>query len=98
MASDYSATSSDLLIASGVVANRAAYIIGLTLVPAAAACSVVLQNDPAAAQGVVLAKLVAPANGPSVQLELSQPIEATKGIFGTISGASAAFIVHYSLR
>ncbi len=90
-------TSSDLLTADTAVVPRGAFLHGVSLIPAAAACSVIIYDNASAASGTVLAKPSGVANGASVDLFFNYPVCANKGIYADVSGSGAAFIVYYSL-
>lgn len=93
------ATSSGLRTSSANIVDKEATITGLILIPAAAACSIILYNDAgtAAVSGQELIKLNGLANGESVSVSFDHPIHANKGINAVVAGAGAAFIVLYTL-
>lgn len=91
------ANSSGLKTANAAIATRNCRLLGVTLIPAAAASSVVIYDNTSAASGTVLAKLGAVANGESVQIWFEDGVEALNGLYAVISGASAEYIVHYAL-
>lgn len=93
----YYVTSSGLQTADAAIAARGGFIHAVTVIPAAAASSVVLYDNATAASGLELAKVAAVANGVSVHYNFAEPICANKGIFADVSGSGAAYIVYYSL-
>lgn len=89
--------SSGLKSADAVINARPCYITAVTLIPAAADCSVILYDDAAGANGTVLAKVslfTALAQG-SQTVTFNQPIQALKGIYADVSGSGANYIVHF---
>lgn len=94
---EYYVTSSDLQTASAVIAATGALVHGITLIPAAAASTLTVYDNASAASGTVIEKAVAPASGASVHVSFDQPRCANTGIYAAISGAAAAYIIHYSL-
>lgn len=89
-------TSSDLLTADTAVCATSGLLYGVTLIPAAAASTVVIYDNPSAASGKVMAKVQAVANGESVYIGFNSPVGANTGIYADVAGASAAFIVHFA--
>lgn len=90
-------TSSGSLAASAAVAARPALVTAITLIPAAAACTLTIYDNASAASGTVLAELALLANAKSETIAFNLPIEADKGVYASLSGSGAAAIVHFSL-
>lgn len=90
-------TSSGLKTADAAIVTRACLLHAVELIPAAAASTLVLHDNSGAASGLELAKLSAIANGESVYMTFDNPVRASEGIYANVEGASAAYIVYYSL-
>lgn len=91
-------TTSGLQTADGGGAiTQPCYLHAVTIVPAAAASSIVLYDNATAASGTVLAKVQGVANGETVTQMFDNPVFCSNGIYGDVTGASAAFIFYYSL-
>lgn len=90
------ATTSGVISADGVVTDRPARIMSVTLIPAAAASSIILYDNASAASGTVLAQLSAVANGASVHWSVTAGVVCNFGIYADITGASANAIVYYA--
>lgn len=90
--------SSGELSSSAAVRARPAEFWGIVLIPGSATSSVVIYDDPAAAQGNILGEIsAAAANSASVSLILNVPAEALKGVYCSISGTGAKAIVYSAL-
>ncbi len=88
--------SSGLLTADAAVVARPCLIHAVTLVPAAADSSIIVY-DSAAASGTAVAKITALANAKSEHVVFPHPIQCNTGAYADISGASAGFILYFSL-
>lgn len=89
-------TSSGLKTADATIFGHSALVYGVTLIPAAAASSVVLYDTATGtAAGTEMAKAQAVANGESVTITFNQPVSAENGIYADVTGASAAYIVYF---
>ena len=88
--------SSGLKTADTAIYARPCKIHGIQLIPAAAASSVVVYDNASAASGTVTAKILAVANGESVNYVPLAPIECLNGIYADVGGTDAAFIIHFS--
>lgn len=98
MASMETATSSGLLAASTLVATRRAKLMGITLLQASAASTVIVyDNNAAAASGTVLAQVNNNTNTSTATLYFNFPVEANKGLYAVITGTGANIILHYAL-
>jgi hypothetical protein len=93
----YYITSSGLRTADAAILARGGLVHAVTIIPAAAASSVAIYDNASAGSGTVLAQVNAVANGESVTVEFSNPIAANLGIYADVTGASASYIVHYSI-
>lgn len=91
--------SSGLLTADAVIVGRPCLIHAITLVPAAADSAVVLYDNAASAAGDVLAKVtcITALSDGSKHITFPHPLETLKGAYADVSGASAAYIIYYSL-
>lgn len=94
----YMVTSSDLKSADAVITAVGGYVHAITLIPDGTnACSLVIYDNPAAASGLVLAKLALAATQTAPQtVTFNNPVSANKGIFADVSGTGANYIVYYS--
>lgn len=89
-------TSSGLLTADGAVYAQPCLLHGVVLNPAAAASSVVLYDNQTAASGTVVAKVLAVANGTSIDVIFNNPVVCSNGLYLDITGASADCVVYFS--
>lgn len=94
---DYYVTSSGLLSADAVIMARGGFIHALTIIPAAADCSVAIYDNAASAAGTIRVKISALANGQSNHINFAWPIPMNIGAFADVSGTGANYIVFYSL-
>lgn len=74
---------------SKVVKATSGQLVGVVLSPGTAAATLTLQDDPDSADGTVLVKLVAVANGTSTQFTPCIPYSFSNGCYATISGSGA---------
>lgn len=89
-------TSSNLLVASAAICARPAKLCSAQLIPAAADCTLVIHDNAASGAGNVLLKMSLKANAAGDTAHLTVPIEANNGLYATVTGTGAAFIVHFS--
>lgn len=93
----YYVTSSDLKTADAAILARGGLIHGLTLIPAAADCSVVIYDNASTNSGKVLAKLSGLANTAANNITFNHPVCANLGLYADVTGAAAGYIVYYSI-
>ncbi len=91
------ATSSDQLNASAAIAARPGRVHAVMLTPAAADASIIIYDNPSAASGKILARVDAKASTITQDRVFNVPVESLNGIYASVSGAGATFIIHYSL-
>lgn len=94
----YYATSSGLLSASAAIQAQGGYIHAITLIPAAAASTLTVYDNASAASGTVVAATTAVATGASTTVSFHWPVPANAGIYASVTGTGATFIIHYSLQ
>lgn len=97
------ATSSDLQTSSKAIAAVAAVpatLMGAMLVSDGTnAATLTVYDNASAASGLVLAYLTVPASPTEtvVQLNLPKEIAAKNGIYASVSGTGAKYVIYYSL-
>jgi hypothetical protein len=89
-------TSSSTLSASGAVVTRPCIFHGMILNGAGAAATATLNDNKAAASGIVIEKVQAAA-ATTFSSRQGSPVECSNGLYLTLSGAGAEAIVYYSL-
>lgn len=95
----YNITSSGLQTADAVILATGGFVHAVTLIPAAADCSVVIYDNASSASGTVVAKVTlftALAQG-STTITFQKPVCANAGIYADVAGTGANYIVHYSV-
>ncbi len=89
-------TSSGLQTSSAVVLARPCRIHAVTIVDAAAACTLLVYDNATTNSGTVVAAVNATVNASSNGQSFTVPVECNKGAYAAITGTSAGYIVHYS--
>lgn len=89
--------SSGELAASAVVAARPARLCAVTLTPAAANSTLIIYDNASAASGTILMEMTVLASAKSETISLNFSPEALKGLYASLSGASAKAVVHFAL-
>ncbi len=89
-------TTSGLLSASAAIALQPGQLFSAELYSATAATLTIYDNA-SAASGLVLAQVVIPAGAAMGQLVFNHGIVANQGIYASLTGAGASFVVHYIL-
>lgn len=97
MSSMETCTSSGVLSSNGSITTRRSKIIGLTLIQASAASTLILYDNNSTNSGTVLAQINNTVNSSTQTLVFNLPVEASKGIYAAVTGTGATFIVHYAL-
>ncbi len=87
--------SSGLLAASAVVSNRPAKLCAVTIIDAAAACTVILYDSATTNSGTILAQINATVNASTNSQVFHIPVEALNGIYAAVTGTGVGCIVHF---
>jgi hypothetical protein len=88
------ATSSGLKSASAAILVGPGTLKGLTVVGGSDATTVIVYDNPSAASGTVLEKIVIPA-AESLRVDYSCGVVANSGLYVSIAGTGAGAVVHY---
>lgn len=97
MSVETSKSSGELAVGTTVVVAQVCKLSSLTLVPAAAACTVKVYDNKSAASGTVVLSIAAVANGESNHHTLYLPVECLNGATVVVAGAGAVAILNYQL-
>lgn len=89
-------TSSGLKSSSGVILARPVAIHALTLVDAAAACTLIVYDNATTNSGTVIAQINATTNAATNSVVFNHPVECNNGAYAAVTGSGAGYIVHYS--
>jgi len=89
------ATSSGLKTADAAIMAMPGKLKGLIVIATGAAATVTLYDNASAASGLALAKLVVPADNTQELNFHDCGVVANNGIYADVSGADAAYIVHF---
>lgn len=89
-------TSSGLQTSSAVVSARPCAIHAVTIVDAAAACTLIIYDNATTNSGTVVAQVNATVNASSAAVTFNHPVECSRGAYAALTGTSAGYIVHYS--
>ncbi len=88
-------TSSGLKSSSTAICAAPGLLVGITLIQAAAAATLIIYDNASAASGTVLAQLNTTINTDSKTITFDMPVFASQGIYAAVTGTSAGYIVHY---
>lgn len=89
--------SSGLQSSSAAIVTRPCLLHAVTIVDAAAACTAIAYDNKSAASGTEVAQVNATVNASTNTVTFNNPVECSNGIYVALTGASAKYIVHYSL-
>lgn len=89
-------SSGSLAVGTNVVLADAGRLLGVTLVPAAAACSVIVYDNAATAAGTVVATVAGVANGATNTWDINAGIAINSGLVAVVAGTGATAILHYA--
>jgi len=88
--------SSGLLTASGVVSAYKNYLNGLVAqADGTNVATVIIYDNPSAASGTVIAKVVIPAGSRTQEILFDKAIRADTGLYASISGTGAEATVYF---
>lgn len=91
-----SAISSGLKSADAVISNTVNRVNSLTVLSDGTnVATVILYDNPSAASGTVLAKVICAAGTRTAHAVFENPVKASTGIYADVSGTGAEYIVTY---
>lgn len=86
-----------LAVGTTTVQAQQCKLSALTLIPAAADCSVIVYDNKSAASGTVVLEVLGKANAASSSINMVLPVECLNGATVVVAGAGAQALLHYSL-
>ncbi len=89
--------SSGLQASSAAICTRPALLHGITLLQAAAACTVIVYDNKSTNSGTAIEQVNNTVNVSTVSVKLNCPVECVNGIYAAVTGTGANYIIHYSL-